>query len=118
MSSSKQAMLQALLKEGFAAAAGSSSASAAPLDPSLLAAVEAQLLPMGFSQQQVRQAAAGVAGRACKATGSTSASEAAAELALDWLFIHLPSEQMPKQFRLGELSAGLYMGICAGGYVG
>ena len=32
-------------------------------------------------------------------TGSMATSEVAAELALDWLFIHLPSDQMPRQHR-------------------
>ena len=104
MSSTKQAMLQSLLKDGFAAAAGTqsgSSASAVPLDPVILAGVESQLLPMGFSQQQVRQAAAAVSGRAGRPTGSTSASDAVSELALDWLFIHLSADQMPRQYRTG-----------------
>jgi hypothetical protein len=100
MSSAKQAMLQSLLKEGFAA----SSKSPAQLDPALLEGIEARLLPMGFSQQQVLEAATALSGRAAvRATGSVSKSEAAAELALDWLFIHLPSDQMPRQYRTGGL---------------
>ena len=60
MSSSKQEMLQALLKDGFAAtaaAAGSGSASSssrnAPVDPEVLSGIESRLIPMGFSKQQV-----------------------------------------------------------------
>ena len=111
MSSTKQAMLQSLLKDGFAAASGAqsgSSASAVPLDPAVLADVESQLLPMGFSQQQVRQAAAAVSGRAGGPTGSTSASDAVSELALDWLFIHLSADQMPRQYRTGESAVHLH----------
>ena len=104
MSSSKQEMLQSLLRDGFAAAGSVSSSKApTPLDPDLLKGIEERLLPMGFSQKQVQQAALALSGRAAvRATGSVSASEVAAEQALDWLFIHLPSDQMPRQYRTGD----------------
>ncbi len=101
MSSEKQAMLQALLREGYSSAPRSSEAP--PLDPELLRRVEEKLLPMGFGQSQVRQAAEAVAGRA-RASASDSVADSAADLALDWLFIHLPSEQLPRQFRATKSS--------------
>ena len=108
MSEAKQALLQSLLKEGFAASSGaqnpegsgSSARRAAPLDPVLLAEVESQLLPMGFSQQQVQQATAAVAGHRKLATTS------AADLALDWLFIHLSRDQLPAHFTRGTCCNG------------
>ena len=56
MSSSKQEMLQALLREGFAAATSASGGALggqATVDPQLLSGIESCLLPMGFSKQQV-----------------------------------------------------------------
>lgn len=100
MSEAKQALLQSLLKEGFAASSGAQGTTApgrhaAAPDPALLAEVEAQLLPMGFSQQQVEQATAAVAGHRKLATTG------AADLALDWLFIHLSRDQLPAHFTRG-----------------
>ncbi|GAX74060.1 hypothetical protein CEUSTIGMA_g1510.t1 [Chlamydomonas eustigma] len=100
LSSSKQAMLQALLKDGFAAsaAADGSHGSLALVNPDLLQSVELRLLPMGFTKPQVLQAVAAVARKACR-TGSESAAESAVELARDWLFIHTPNDQLPRQYR-------------------
>jgi hypothetical protein len=54
--------------------------------------------PLFCRPSQVQQATSAVASRGA----SASKPEAAVELALDWLFIHLPRAQLPKQFRAGQ----------------
>ncbi|GIL66003.1 hypothetical protein Vafri_19646 [Volvox africanus] len=98
MSAAKQRLVQALLRDragaGVAATPGSVAA-----DEGDLSAVVDQLSTMGFSPQHVQLA---YERSASTAPAGGSGGSVSLEVLLDWLLVHLPSDQLPEQFTQGS----------------
>ncbi|GIL84569.1 hypothetical protein Vretifemale_13233, partial [Volvox reticuliferus] len=96
MSEAKQRLVQALLRDRARAGPALTPGSVGSDEGDLTAVVD-QLSAMGFSPQHVQ-----LAYERCASTSGGSGGAAGLEVLLDWLLVHLPSDQLPEQFTQGS----------------